>query len=401
MERSKNQSNHTMHRYFIYCRKSAEDDDHQAISLESQHRELIRFARNHDLSVADVLFEKRSARRPGRLIFNQLLQRVGKGEANGILAWHPNRLARNAVDGGQIIHLLDIGRLLDLRFPTFTFENSPQGKFMLMIMFGHSKYEVDTLSEHVKRGNRTKRELGWYPGPAPLGYLNVRSDSGVKIIGRDPERFSVVKKLWEVFLAGGCSGGDLLMIATSQFGLRSRRTWRTGGKLLSKSALYRMFRNPFYTGHIVFEGRWYSANHEPMITVEEFNRAQKLLRGMRARSHRFRFKYSGLLRCGNCGASVVGDQKINRYGFRYVYYHCTHGRSAAPCREKVIEERELERQIIAFFEDDNHSSSLMNSESVRQLLALRASKISLKDKRVRIELKVPQPNQSFQKFDSP
>lgn len=389
-----------MHRYFIYCRKSAEGDDHQAISLESQHRELIRFARERGLFVVDALFEKRSARRPGRPVFNHLLQRISRGEADGILTWHPNRLARNAVDGGQIIHLLDTGKLIDLQFPTFTFENSPQGEFMLMIMFGHSKYEVDTLSEHVKRGNRTKRELGWYPGPAPLGYLNLRSDTGAKIIGRDPERFPIVKKLLEIFLTGNCSGTELLTLAIDHFGLRSRRTWRVGGGLMSKSTLYSILRNPFYTGHIVFEGRWYPANHEPMITVEEFNRAQKLLRGMRVHPRRYRFKYSGLMQCGNCGASVVGDEKINRYGSRYVYYHCTHGKPRIPCREKAIEEQELERQIIAFFEDESHSCPLLNSDSLRQLLALRTSKITLKDKSISIELKNLQQNKPSQRFDS-
>jgi DNA invertase Pin-like site-specific DNA recombinase len=102
-----------------------------------------------------------------------MLQRIGRGEADGIIAWHPDRLARNAVDGGQVIHFLDMGKLNDLRFPTVSFENGPQGKFMLMIMFGHSKYEVDTLSEHVKRGNRMKRELGWLPGPAPTRRFSI------------------------------------------------------------------------------------------------------------------------------------------------------------------------------------------------------------------------------------
>ena len=116
-----------MHRYFIYCRKSTDDDDHQALSLESQYRELTRFAEQHSLPVVEIFSESRSARRPGRTIFDQMLRRIAKGEAEGIIAWHPDRLARNAVDGGQIIHYVDTEKLADLHFPTFTFENSPQG----------------------------------------------------------------------------------------------------------------------------------------------------------------------------------------------------------------------------------------------------------------------------------
>jgi site-specific DNA recombinase len=378
-----------MHRYFIYCRKSTEDDEHQAISLESQYRELTRFAEHYSLVVVGVLSESKSARVPGRRsVFTQMFQRIARGEADGIIAWHPDRLSRNAVDGGQIIHYLDTGKLLDLRFPTFTFENSPQGKFMLMIMFGHSKYEVDTLSEHVKRGNRTKRELGWLPGPAPIGYLNVRSDSGARVIGRDPERFPVIKKLWELFLSGNYSGPELLSVVTSRLSLRTRRTWRMGGGRMSRSALYRILRNPFYTGNLVYQGQWFPGSHEPMVTVAEFNRAQKLLRSTRARPRRYRFAYSGLLRCGTCSATVTAELHTKPSGKEYIYYHCTHGKVGMACREAAIEERELERQIVKFFlERGAKSESLFDRAGMRYFLASKVSSITLRGKNVHIELK--------------
>src|SRR5258708_33170824 len=103
-----------MQRYFIYCRKSTEDDDHQAISLESQVRELTRFTGEHSLSVVEILSESKSARHPGRPVFGAMLKRIAQGEANGIIAWHPDRLARNAVDGSQIIHFLDTRKLIKL-----------------------------------------------------------------------------------------------------------------------------------------------------------------------------------------------------------------------------------------------------------------------------------------------
>jgi DNA invertase Pin-like site-specific DNA recombinase len=107
-----------------------------------------------------------------------MMKRVERGEANGILAWHPDRLARNSVDGGKIIYFLDTGRLASLKFPRFWFESTPQGKFMLNIAFGQSKYYVDSLSENVKRGMRQKVRNGIYPGLAPLGYLNDLRKNG-------------------------------------------------------------------------------------------------------------------------------------------------------------------------------------------------------------------------------
>jgi len=119
-----------------------------------------------------------------------MLKRIERGEADGIISWHPDRLARNSIDGGRIIYLLDQKHLKDLRFASFTFENNPQGKFMLSIIFGYSKYYVDSLSENVRRGNRTKVENGWRPNKASIGYLN---DPVTKTVIPDPRRFLLVK----------------------------------------------------------------------------------------------------------------------------------------------------------------------------------------------------------------
>lgn len=88
------------------------------------------------------------------------------GEADGILAWHPDRLARNSVDGGRIIYMLDTRKIATLKFPRTWFENTPQGKLMLHSEFGFSKYYVDSLSENTKRGLREKVRRGEFPGPA-------------------------------------------------------------------------------------------------------------------------------------------------------------------------------------------------------------------------------------------
>ena len=121
---------------FLYARKSTDIEDKQVLSIEAQNTELRTFAKQEGLHIAEEFIEKQSAKITGRQIFGEMLAQIEKDEADGILAWHPDRLARNSVDGGKIIYLIDCGRIAALKFPQFWFEPTPQGKFMLNIAFG-------------------------------------------------------------------------------------------------------------------------------------------------------------------------------------------------------------------------------------------------------------------------
>jgi len=332
-------------RYFIYCRKSSEGEERQVMSLTSQQEALAKaFGDKTDIEIVGVYEESKSAKTPGRPLFAEMLRRIEAGEAEGIASWAPDRLARNSIDGGHVIYLLDRGVLRDLKFATYTFENNSQGKFMLSIMFGQSKYYSDALSENVKRGNATKVAMGWRPNRPPIGYLNCPQ---TRTIIPDPDLFPLVRRMFDLFLTGAYSPRQIGKIAQDEWGFLTPRKTRSGGKPLDRSTIYRILANPFYKGMIKWDGTLHAGRHTPMITATEFVTVQALLgRQGTPRPARYTFAYTGVLACGACGRSITAERKVNKYGARYTYYHCSaRSRISRACSERSVEARKLDRQF--------------------------------------------------------
>jgi len=188
-------------KYFLYIRKSTDEEDRQVLSLEAQLAELKEYVGKESLEIIETFIEKKTAKVPGREIFNSMLNKIEGGLPHliGILAWHPDRLSRNSVDGGRLIYLLDTGKLGGLKFPTFAFENNPSGKFFLAIGLSNAKYYVDNLAENVRRGNRAKLRRGEWPGQKPFGYVY---DHRLRNIVPEPKEAKIVKKIYEEFATG-------------------------------------------------------------------------------------------------------------------------------------------------------------------------------------------------------
>lgn len=334
--------------YCLYARKSSESDERQAMSIDSQIKEMGDLAKKENLVVKEVRQESHSAKESGqRPVFAQLLSDIRNGLFSGILTWAPDRLSRNAGDLGMLVDLMDQERLIQIRTFSQVFSNNPNEKFLLMILCSQAKLENDQKGLNVKRGIRAKCEMGWRPGMPPIGYYN-RAFAGVKDIVIDPDRGNIVTEMFERVVTNGDSGRKLKVWLDTCLTTR-------GGKKVTLSQIYLMLKNPFYYGEFEFpvrSGNWYKGSYPPLITKEIFTKVQeKLVVPKKSKWGAKMFTYKRLLKCASCSASIVGEdrfrERLNREPRYHIYYHCSR-QIDHNCKEPYVSEEDLERSLLRF-----------------------------------------------------
>ena len=326
-------------KYFLYARKSTEDDDKQVMSIPAQLVELREFASRENLEILEEFQESKSAKTPGREVFGDMFAKIEKLDGVGILAWHPDRLARNSIDGGRVIYAVDTRKVVSLRFPTFWFEPTPQGLFMLQVAFGQSKYYSDNLSDNIKRGVRQKLRRGEWLNHAPFGYQN---NPRIRNIEPHPTNARIVKLAYEEYAKGSHT-----LVSLAQFladlGIETKH-----GTPLAKVSIKRLLTNRAYLGFIRHSGEWFDGNFEPILTPALFEAVQKVVESKerpRKRKIKHDFPFTGLFRCAECGSMISAQWATGKSGRRYRYYRCSKKRSR--CSQPYVQESELAEKITA------------------------------------------------------
>ena len=334
--------NNLSQKFFLYARKSTDVEDKQVLSIEAQLTELRDYAKRENLEISAEFVEKQSAKIPGRPIFNTMLDEIEKNGGN-ILAWHPDRLARNSVDGGRIIYLLDIGKLASLKFPTFWCDSTSQGKFMLNMAFGQSKYYVDSLSENTKRGLRQKIRRGEYPSLAPVGYIN---DSRTKSVVVDKKFAPIIRHAFELYATG-----NYTLQSIGEY-FEANRLVSKNGKRIHISRASFILSNPFYYGHFRYSGEIYEGKYEPIVAKKLWDKVQEVMVRKARPRHKTKIEpqaYCGLLSCASCGMQITGEYRVktqkNGTQHFYTYYHCTKKSKTIKCPEPCIRQESLDEQI--------------------------------------------------------
>lgn len=335
-------------KYVLYARKSTESEEKQVLSIDSQIKEMLQLAEREGLEIVAMKRESHSAKETGcRPVFNEIVQELYDKKYNGILTWAPDRISRNAGDLGKIVDLMDAGKLNEIRTFGQTFSNNPNEKFLLMILGSQAKLENDNRGINVKRGLRTRVEMGLWPGIAPVGYLNQKHmDKKCQVI-TDLERAPIVKQMFEKMAYEKWSGRKIYHWLKFELNFKS-----IGNHNLALSNVYRTLQNTFYYG--VFEypkgsGNWYQGIHEPIIDKELFDKVQEQLKRDNIVRQSKEFAFTKLMTCGLCGSGISAEEKYKQLkdgtSAKYIYYGC--GRSKdRHCKNPYIREEDLTTQLI-------------------------------------------------------
>ncbi len=325
-------------KYIIYARKSTEQEERQAMSIESQEIELLRMAKRFDFKIDKTYKESMSAKKSGRPIFNKMIEYIEKQKDCVVLAWKVDRLTRNISDGAKITELLENGNIKEIRTIDKVIMDNPSDKFMLIMDFGVGKKYSDDLSVNVKRGNRTKLEKGGWPNMAPLGYVNNKANKTVDI---DPQNVHFIKKAFDLYLTGSYSVKDIADILYQE-GFRTKY-----GCKVHKSKIHKALSNPFYFGIMSRDGKYYQGNHEPIISKQIFDNAQNMLFGKtHSKKQKHFFPFRGFLRCKSCGCALTATIKKG-----HQYYYCTNGKGNCEEHRKYMRSEYLAKKVSGIFDD--------------------------------------------------
>ncbi|QQS16049.1 MAG: recombinase family protein [Candidatus Moraniibacteriota bacterium] len=335
-------------KYCLYARKSSESEERQVLSIDSQIKEMLLLADREGLEIVAMKRESHSAKETGgRPIFNEIVEELREGKFNGILTWAPDRISRNAGDLGKIVDLMDAGKLEEIRTYSQRFTNNPNEKFLLMILGSQAKLENDNRGINVKRGLRTRVEMGLWPGVAPIGYLNQKHIEKKCQIIIDPERAPVVKKIFEKMAHEKWSGRKIYHWLRFELNFKS-----LSNHYIALGNIFRILQNPIYYGSFEYpkgSGNWYQGKHEPIIDKELFDKTQEQLKRDKIVRQSREFAFTKLMVCGLCGSGISAEEKYKQLKdgttAKYIYYGC--GRSKdRHCKNPYLREEELTEQLI-------------------------------------------------------
>ncbi len=326
-------------KYVLYARKSTDDPERQIRSIPDQISECKQYALRHGLTIVDVLEETKSAKTPNlRPIFNKMVRCLKDGIYDAILAWNPDRLARNMLEGGMIIDMVDQDLIKDLKFVTHHFTKDANGKMLLGMAFVLSKQYSDNLSQNVTRGVRKRlTEEGKTPTPKH-GYVN---EDGAYL--PDGKNFDLLCEAWRMRK----SGSSLEAITSYMNSQGYQRIIKSSGRpvKMDKRILSQILHDSFYYGLLVQANQKVDLRElygfTPAVSEDDYWAVQQLsyhrMKPSKPHTNAF-YPLRMMVLCSFCNQPMrVGPS--SGHSKKYLYYRCdTEGcaRQTRSIRSKVV-----------------------------------------------------------------
>jgi site-specific DNA recombinase len=328
----------------IYARVSSKEQEKEGFSIPAQLKLLKEYAAANGFTIAQEYVDVETAKQTGRAAFGEMVACLkARPSVRVMLVEKTDRLYRNLKDWVTVDEL-DV----ELHFPkegvVLSRDSRSSEKFMHGIKVLMAKNYIDNLSEEARKGMHEKAEQGIWPTKTPLGYRNITGPDGKKVIAADPGVGPIISKLFEWYARGNISLKEVAKKAQAD-GL----VFRKSGAKVPVSTVHTILRNRLYTGQFEWNGKVYQGKHEPLVSIELWERVQNVLDrrfAKKANRGKHDFAFSALIACHACGCAVVGEIKKERY----VYYHCTgHADKCqgnpATCRRPYVREEALEQQF--------------------------------------------------------
>lgn len=337
-------------KYFLYVRKSSEGEDRQVQSLWDQIDVMTKKAQQLGINIIGIFSESQSAKAPWRKEFNKMIALLYEWKADGIIAWKLDRLSRNPIDTGTVQYMLQNGTLQKIITSDREYHPVDAGLLMSVETGMANQYIID-LRKNVLRGMNSKTEKGIFCGQAPEWYRNNKEEKTIEI---DALNFRLVRKAWDFLLSWIYTVPQIVEMINTDYAYKSNKKW---WKEMTIWWLYGIFKNVFYTGNFMWKWEIKTGTHAPMISMQEFEKAQDILgrKWTKIRPKTLEFAYSGIIRCGECWSSIVATQKTKLIKTSwetkdYIYYHCSKRKKWCSCSQKRITLETLESQIESYLE---------------------------------------------------
>ncbi|WVX87902.1 serine integrase [Arthrobacter phage Berrie] len=268
----------------------------------------------------DVSATKTRLERPG---LSEVRERIKSGEADAVMVWRLDRIARSVVDFGV---LLDDG--LDIISATEPLDTaSPMGRAMAEVLQVFARLEAKTIGIRISASQEHLRKVGRFPGGViPYGYRAVPHPDGVgRALEPDPVEAAVVRRMADEVLAGASIYAVTVGLNRDGIPARRRQQWAT-------SSVQRILRGNAVLGRVKSRGELLRDDDtglpavvwEPLLSVEEVERLRAITdwtptpgrsastaTGKRRKASRL---LSGLLFCPGCGFPLVAKSRKSTTG---------------------------------------------------------------------------------------